>query len=77
MSETVKGLMVILDKNYNQAEKEKFIIAIKMIKGVLDVQAIETEIFNDSIIRRRTLITVTTEINKVLSKIKNGDITLG
>lgn len=77
MSSSVKGLMVILDKDYDQDEKEKFVTAIKMIKGVLDVQIIENEIFNDSIIRRRTMATVLTEVNKVLFKIKNGDIKLG
>lgn len=77
MSSSVKGLMVILDKDYDQDQKEKFITAIKMIKGVLDVQIIENEIFNDSIIRCRTMATVTTEVNKVLFKIKNGDIKLG
>jgi len=77
MSSSVKGLMVILDKDYDQDEKEKFIAAIKMMKGVLDVQPIESEIFNDSIIRSRTISTVTNEVNKVLFKIKNGEIKLG
>lgn len=77
MSKTVKGLMVILDKDYDQEEKEKFITAIKMIQGVLDVESIETEIFNDTIIRNRTIATVTNELNKLLFKIKIGDIKLG
>lgn len=77
MSKSVKGLVVILDKDYDQEEKEKFVTAIKMIKGVTDVQIIENEIFNDSIIRRRTMSTVLTEVNKVLFKIKNGEIKLG
>ena len=77
MSSSVKGLMVILDKDYDQDEKEKFVTAIKLMKGVVDVQIIETEVFNDSIIRSRTMSTVLTEVNKVLFKIKNGDIKLG
>ena len=77
MSSSFKGLMVILDKDYDQDEKKKFITAIKMMKGVLDVQIIETEVCNDYIIRNRTISTVTTEVNKILFQIKNGDINLG
>lgn len=77
MSESFKGLMVILDEDHSKGEKGKIIDAIKMMKGVLDVQPIETEIFNDAIIRSRTISTVATELNKVLYKIQHGEIKLG
>lgn len=76
MSETFKGLMVILDEDQKNGERKKFIDAIKMMKGVLDVQPIETEVYNDSIIRSRTMATVKQQINIVLGKIKRGDIKL-
>lgn len=75
-SETFKGLMVILDEDHQNGEKEKFIDAIKMMKGVLDVQPIETEDFSDVLIKSRTMMTVSKEINKVIRKISKGEIKL-
>jgi hypothetical protein len=76
MSETFKGLMVILDVDQKNGERKKFIDAIKMMKGVLDVQPISTDTFSDILIKQRTMATVKKELNKVLVKIQHGDIKL-
>lgn len=76
MSETFKGLMVILDEDQKNGERKKFIDAIKMMKGVLDVQPISTDTFSDILIKQRTMATVKKELNKVLVKIQHGDIKL-
>ncbi len=71
MSNSFKGLMVILDEDHKNGDRKKFIEAIKMMKGVSDVLPIDTEGLHDILIVKRTLATVTTEINKILKKIGN------
>lgn len=76
MSNSFKGLIVILEEDHENGDREKFISSIKMIKGVSDVQPIETEGFTDILIKRRTLAAVKKAFNEAIIKINNGKLEL-
>lgn len=52
MSTRLKGLTIALDKDFREDDAEKLILAIKQVRGVLDVTPIEED-SNDWISRSR------------------------
>lgn len=52
MGDTLKGAYIVFDQDYHVDDAEKIIEAIKMIKGVVDVQPNITNV-NDWMNRRR------------------------
>ena len=76
MSDTFKGLMVILDEDHKNGDRIKFISAIRMMKGVSDVHPIDTEGFHDILIKKRTLATIQKAFNELILKMNIGQTKL-
>ena len=76
MSDSFKGLMVILEEDHENGDREKFVAAIKMMKGVSDVQPIDSDGYHDILIKRRTLTTVKKAIDEVITNISEGKVKL-
>lgn len=72
----LKGLIVTLDEDYPEESYTFFENAIKMMKGVADVQPVPTEGMSDILIRNRTILTVRKAVAEVLTQILDGKIKL-
>lgn len=72
MSDSFKGLMVILEEDHKNGDRQKFIDAIKLMNGVSDVQAIDSDGFHDILIKNRTLATVKRAVTDALNDISSG-----
>ena len=65
MTDRVKGFIVTLDKDYREDDVEIIKQTIGMIKGVLDVTDVKTDI-DDHMNRQRVVIDIQDKIFKVL-----------
>lgn len=68
MTDRIKGLTVTLDRDYRDDDVEAIVDAIKMIKGVIDVELHVTEI-EDHMARARVRYDVQDAILGVLKQI--------
>jgi len=65
MTDRVKAIVVVLEENQRIDDCEKgLMLAIKHMKGVVDVKPVIADILQDSVIRARTL----SEVKKNLLK---------
>jgi hypothetical protein len=69
MTDRYKGLVVTLDRDYRDDDAQSIIDAIRMIRGVVDVEPVLTDALNDQIITMR----VETQIReRVYNALRHG-----